>query len=580
MSVGRAGRPYAGAMTPHVSPKRGRLPFAGGSAPPLVLEIDLSRGLATTPPTDPIGALRARNTPSLTEVLAGLRLGATDDRVAGAIVNVADTITITQAEELGTALERLSVAGKPTVAIAASFGELGTGTIPYYLALHADSIWLQPSGAVGLTGVALEVTTVRGVLDKIGAEPQIGQRHEYKSAGEALMSTEVSGPNREMTERIAQSVLERVAAVAARRREVSAERFAAATDASPIGASDAFQLGLVDHLGYRDEAYADARRAWGTDGEVQLQYAHRYARHRGSRPAERLRRRRQPRIGVVTVDGGIATGRSSGTPFARRTAGSETVCAALRQAQDDESLRAVILRVDSPGGSYVASDAIRHAVHRFRASGRPIIASMGGVAASGGYFVAMPCNAIVALPSTLTGSIGVLGGKVAIGRTYERLGITREAVGAGTNATMFSSALPFDDAQWAKVDAWLDTVYADFTEKAAADRGLTLDRLEPLARGRVWTGADASEHGLVDSLGGLRTAIELACTRLNLDPDRTSVVPIPHVSPLQRLVPAESSNSAADAVASGPEGMLAALARATGLEVPGALSLPWRLRVT
>ncbi|MGH3360528.1 MAG: S49 family peptidase [Nocardioidaceae bacterium] len=556
-----------------------RLPFIGRAEPPLVIEIDLTRGMLNTAPADPLGALRSRNRPMLGQTVAGLREAARDENVAGAIVSIADTVSVAQAEELGAALEAFSATGKGTIATANSFGELGPGSIPYYLALHAQSIWLQPSGAVGLTGVALEVTTLRGVLDKIDAEPQLGQRHEFKTAAETFMSKEVSTPNREMTQRIADSVLERIAATAQRRREVSPVDFRATLAASPVPAAVAVEHGLVDHLGYRDDAYAHARELWGRDDEIRLQYAHRYARHRASRPTEQVRRRRQAKVGVVAVNGGISVGRNGGSPFGGPSAGSDSVCAALRQAREDESLRALVLRIDSPGGSYVASDAIRNAVHAFRRTGRPVVASMARVAASGGYFVAMPCDAIVALPSTLTGSIGVLGGKVVLGRTFERIGVTREAIGAGEDATMFSSTRTFDDAQWAKVNTWLDTVYADFTQKAAEDRGMDIGDLEPLARGRVWTGTDARERGLVDDLGGMRLAVEKACDRAGIDPDDARAVPVPHVSPLYRLIPAESSDSPADAVATGPEEILLGLTRAAGLEVPGVLALPWRLTI-
>ncbi|HLR85927.1 MAG TPA: S49 family peptidase [Nocardioidaceae bacterium] len=544
---------------------------------PLVIEIDLGRGLADHPPADPVAALRARNTPVLSEMLTGLRYAAADPQVAGAIVTLSDTLTVAQAEELGAALREFADAGKPTIATATSFGELGPGTLSYYLALHTDSIWLQPSGGVGLMGVGLEVTTVRGALDKVDADPQFAQRHEFKTAAETIMSRDISEPNREMTQRLTDSVVHQVAATALERRGVTDDEFRATMADAPLPAPIARERRLVDHLGYRSDAYAHARTTWGRNGEIRLQYAHRYARHRANRPLEQIRRYRRSKVGVVSVVGSITTGRNGGSPLGGRNAGSDSICSALQMATDDDSLSALVLRVDSPGGSYVASDAVRHAVAEFRRTGRPIIASMGAVAASGGYFVAMPCDAIVTLPSTLTGSIGVLGGKIALRRTFERIGVNRLAIGSGPDATMFSSTTLFDDAQWAKVDNWLDEVYADFTTKAATDRAMDVEELEPNARGRVWTGADACERGLADSLGGLRTAIDLAAARAGIESGDVRPVPVPHVSPLQRLVPADSSESASDAVTATPESLLVSLTRSAGLEVPGALSLPWRL---
>jgi len=206
---------------------------------------------------------------------------------------------------------------------------------------------------------------------------------------------------------------------------------------------------------------------------------------------------------------------------------------------------------------------------------------MGTVAASGGYFVAMPCDEVVATPSTVTGSIGVLAGKVAVGAALQRLGIAVEPVGAGQQATMFSTDTPFSAEQWQRLDGWLDEVYDDFTRKAAEDRGMAHGELEPLARGRVWTGADALERGLVDRLGGLRTAVDSAARRAGLSADEVQVQALPHANPLERLRLPDSSESTTTALPSssglsGAEWLLAA----AGLAPAGVLSLPgpWDVR--
>jgi protease-4 len=270
------------------------------------------------------------------------------------------------------------------------------------------------------------------------------------------------------------------------------------------------------------------------------------------------------------------------------------VVAALAAAAESDDVKAVVLQVDSPGGSYVASDAIRRAVQQVRATGRPVVASMGSLAASGGYFVAMPAERIVALPTTLTGSIGVLAGKMVLRRTWERLGVRRDEVATGPRSTMFSSLQPFSEDQWAALDAWLDEVYEDFTRKAAEDRDMAWERMEPLARGRVWTGADAASRGLVDELGGRRRALELACELADLDPDRIRLQTVPRAPLLDRLKPAESTASPASLTAgvqpggqladvrvllesaAGPEGVLTGLADllADGLAGGGVLSMP------
>jgi protease-4 len=291
----------------------------------------------------------------------------------------------------------------------------------------------------------------------------------------------------------------------------------------------------------------------------------------------------------VQASGAIHLGRSGGSPLSGRSVGSDTLGAALRAAGRDASVRAVVLRVDSPGGSYVASDALRREVHALRATGTTVVASMGGVAASGGYYVAMPCQRVVAAPGTLTGSIGVIAGKQVLTSALDRVGVHRESVVAGRYADMFSTDRPFDEEEWARLETWLDTVYDDFTTKAAEDRGMDVDHLRTLARGRVWTGADAAEHGLVDELGGLSHAVDVACRLAGLDRADVHVRPYPHVHPLHRLVPVQNSESPVALARTGtPAGIpdlgaegvpwVDRVLAAAGFP-SGVLSLPWRLEL-
>lgn len=581
-----------------------RLPVAGPrldrtlGGPPLVLEVDLTRGLLAAAPGDPVSALRARGVPTLAQVVTGLRRGARDPQVAAVVLQVASgALSVAQAEELGAALLDVSEKGTSTLAWAQSYGELSPGTVPYYLAAHCDQVWLQPSGTLSLTGVAVSITLLRGVLDKIGAEPQLGQRHEYKTAAEQLAGHEVSDANREMSQRLADSVVEQVRAQVRRARGLSEAELDTVLATAPLTADQALAARLVDRLGYRDEAYAHLRETVGRDGELRLQYASRYAAQHGR--ARSLSSRTRPVVAVVDVIGGIVSGRGGATPGRGPTAGSDAVGAALRAIAADDGVQAVVLRVDSPGGSYTASDAIRREVHVLRETGRPVVASMGTVAASGGYFVAMPADEVVALPGSLTGSIGVLGGKVVLRELADKVGLVQQQITAGEHAGMFSTLRHFDDAEWERVQEWLDLVYADFTAKAAQDRRLPLDRLEPMARGRVWTGADARERGLVDTLGGLQTAVAAACRRADLDREKVVLRRHPHLGLLDRLRPAESSESpvTAAAVSSAmsaspwtaalveplalggdhPSPLLAALHGLLAPAYPGVLTLPTRL---
>ena len=257
---------------------------------------------------------------------------------------------------------------------------------------------------------------------------------------------------------------------------------------APLTAQEALEGGFVDRLGYRDELYRTLREELTDhDEEPRLRFVDRYGQPdtplaRLARGAEHLPQAVRPRrdvIAVVGAHGAIHLGRSgSPGPLSGPSAGSDTVSAALRSAGKDDHVRAIVLRIDSPGGSAVASDAIRRAVLEVRSSGTPVVASMASLAASGGYFIAMPCDRVLATPSTFTGSIGVWGGKQVISDGLSRIGITRATVGTGRYADMFSTDRPFDEEEWTRVGVWLDRVYDDFTEKVAQDRALPLARVQ------------------------------------------------------------------------------------------------------
>ena len=291
-------------------------------------------------------------------------------------------------------------------------------------------------------------------------------------------------------------------------------------------------------------------------------------------------RHHRPVVAVVHATGPIHLGRSGGgNPLAGPSIGADTLGAALRTATADDAVKAVVLRVDSPGGSYVASDAIRREVQAVRRSGRPVVASMASVAASGGYYIAMPADRVLANPGTLTGSIGVLAGKAVIHQALERLGVRRETVTSGTNADMFSTDRPFRPEEWQRLETWLDRVYADFTAKAAEDRRMPVERLRELAKGRVWTGADACDHGLVDRLGGLADAVDVACEQAGVARSDVEVRTVPSPNPVQRLIPPPNSDHATGVYLAEGLHPLGSLLEVLGLPAYGVLMMPttWRL---
>ena len=546
----------------------------------VTLEIDLDRGVLRAAPENPLEALRAINAPTITGLSTALREAVSDERVAGLVVHIGTCpLSATLVDEVGAAIRAFGE-HKPTVAYAETFGELTSGMFAYRLATAASTIWLQPSGGVVLGGVHVDMVLLRGGLEKVGMDPQFSQRKEYKTAAESYSASAVSEANREMSSRLADSLVEETVALISERRGLSADTLREIVDRGPVAAEEARTLGLVDHLGYRDDVYSDVRSTWGSDAT--LQYASRYIGSIAARAMSRLATK--PTVAVVSVRGGIVSGRPVRSPLSGPQAGSEVVLEHLRHARMDDNVKAVVLAVDSPGGSYIASDTIRAGVLEVKRAGKPVVATMGDVAASGGYFVAMGATEIVANPSTLTGSIGVFAGKIVNQGLYDKLGLVREDVQSGRLADMFAGNRGFSDDQWAILNSWLDQVYEDFTTKAAADRGMAVEELEPLARGRVWTGSDAKERRLVDHLGGREVAVERACALAGLDRGKVAVRPVPLLGLLERLQPAQSSEHPggldAMAVAVDPRDVLAGLAAQLGLPRSGVLSMPYTIRIS
>jgi len=555
---------------------------------PLILELDLTEGIAEGPPQDPLSALLTIRRTRLPDLLEGLKRASTDDRVQALVVKVGGgRIGLAKIQELREAVQDFRQSGKLTVAWAETFGDFVRGNLPYYLATGFDRIYLQPSGTLGLTGVAVEQVFLHDALEKLGIDFQSAKRYEYKSAADQLTETGFTGPAREAAARLTESVAEQLIAAIAESRNKTPEQARELLQRGPFLAPQALEEGLVDGLGYRDEVYDQLHKEAGPDAT--LLYLQRYQRsHALTDLPRRLQKNPHERfVAMVYAHGAIRHGRSGrGGPGGGGGMGSDTVAAALRAAAGDERARAVVLRVNSPGGSYTASDVIWREVVRVRAAGKPVVVSMGDVAASGGYFISAPADVIVAQPGTITGSIGVILGKPVLRDMFGRAGVHTDTVAEGANATMFSSSRPFSDEEWERINVWLDAVYADFTEKVAAGRRMSAERVHELGRGRVWTGADAVANGLADETGGMSDAIAVARKRGGL-PDSAPVRVYPRLGPLDQLRPAESSEARPAAAARfdiaalfadgwGPAWQIAA---AAGLPPYGPLALPgiWRI---
>jgi protease IV len=545
-----------------------------GRRPQTLLELDLTEPLVAPEADDPLARLRARSRRLLRPTLRALHEAADDRHVVGLIAKVGGLWPWGAMQELRRGIQTFADSGKPALAWIETFGELGSrGMAAYVLATAFGELWLQPGGEVGLLGVGIETSFVRGTLDRLGIEPQFEQRHEYKNAADVLVRKEFTAAHREALERLTESVFDDAVNTIAEARRLTPDQVRELINTGPRTAAEAQAAGLVDKLGFRDQAY-DAIRA-RTGGKPELLFADRWRPRRKIAPPPH----RRDHVAMVDVRGGIATGRTRRSPMGRQ-AGSDTVSAQLRAAHDNDRARAVVIRVDSPGGSAVASEVIWREVCRLREDRKPVIVSMGDVAASGGYYISCPAEVIVALPATLTGSIGVYGGKMVVESLLERVGVSTGAVRQGAHALMYSSRRRFSDEERARFAATVDAIYNDFVAKVAEGRRRPLADVEAVARGRVWTGRDALEAGLVDELGGLRDAVRIARERANLPEDAPvlGAIRIPPLARLSRPRNSEDPRTWASARSFGPLTRavkdLADIAAALGLPADATLRMP------
>jgi protease-4 len=414
-------------------------------------------------------------------------------------------------QELRDAVLDFRKSGKRVV----SFLEYG-GDREYYLASAADRVFLLPSSPLDLSGVASYEIFLRGAFDKVGAYPDYLHVGEYKSAANQYTEKGFTPEHREMTESLNRDVYDQLVRGIAQSRKKSEAEVRAILGQGPFVPKEALELGLVDELAYADQlaerepgiAEEDEERVDGrsyqriTPGSV------------GFRP--------RSRIAVLYAVGVIASGRSTYDALNGAILGSDTMVEQIREARDDRSIKAIVLRVDSPGGSSVASDVIWRELMKVRNdedNDRPLVVSMSDLAASGGYYISMAADSIVAQPATLTGSIGVVGGKIAIGGALSKIGINSETVVSGPAASISSPFDPFTPPQRAKLQAIMQDIYDDFVGKAAESRKTTREKIHAVAQGRVWTGEQARERGLVDALGGLDTAVAIAKEKAKIPVD-------------------------------------------------------------
>ncbi|HIC57323.1 MAG TPA: signal peptide peptidase SppA [Acidobacteria bacterium] len=476
--------------------------FLGSGGPTIetnsILWLRVPDSLGEQEADDIFGLINQRDT--VLSLVSTLRKAKVDERISAVVLipSIAEGLW-GKVQEIRDAVTDFKASGKPIVA----YLEYGTGQA-YYLASACDEVFMTPTSPLNLIGVSSYAVFLREALDKVGFQADMLSAGDYKTAVNLYTETTFTPEHREMAQSLNRDLYDQLVAGIAEGRELTLARVRVLIDDGPYKAADTVRVGLVDALVYEDQLidglplgsspsivdYADYRQVTlpGEDGS---------------------------RVALVYAEGVINFGTNGNDLQGNQTVGSETLTSAIRAAREDAEIEAIVLRVDSPGGVAVAADVMWRELDLASAE-KPLIVSMSDLAASGGYYIAAPADVIVAHPGTLTGSIGVYGGKYVAGETLEKLGVNVEVVTDGTHADLFSPTTQFSDSARQAVQAQIDDTYERFLQVVADGRGLSRDQVHQIAQGRVWTGRQAYDNGLVDELGGLHRAIEIAKTEAGI----------------------------------------------------------------
>jgi protease-4 len=461
---------------------------------------------------------------SLTNLLWQIRKAKVDKRIKAILLDIdMSSVGWGKADEIRDAIADFRTSGKPVYA----WMEIATNK-EYYLATSCDRIYLSPPGNLFTFGLAAEALFLRGSLDKLGIYPDVFKIGKYKNAPDMFTEKKMTDGQREVINSMLDDIYGRLVNSIAETRRKSPDDVKAIIDNAPYTAQQAKEVGLIDDAKYRDEVENELKKRLGYKDDEQLRLV-KGSDYRDIEP-ESLNLNKGEKIAVIYASGTINLGTSDDSPFGEQAVGSDTMVKALNLARDDKSIKAVVIRVDSPGGSAFASDEIWHAIENVKAK-KPVVVSMGDVAASGGYYIACNANRIIAEPSTITGSIGIFAGKPVMKGFYDWLGISNEYVLRGKNAGMFRETEQFSPDERAKFEDIISKAYYEqFVPKVAKGRNKEPEYINSIGQGRVWMGSQAKENGLVDEFGGLERAISIAKQLAKIPADkevRRVILPYP-----------------------------------------------------
>ena len=505
----------------------------------MVLFLKFEDGINEVPPPADFSDPFAPVPPTVSEIVEALDTAREDERVKGLIARMyPGNFALSHVTEIRAALKRFREAGKFAHIYSSSYGD-GGGLGRYYLASAFDEIWMQPLGVVSINGLSAELPYFRETLDKIGVQPQFFKRQDYKTAFESVTDKEISAENKETMQRLVRDIRNEILARVPEDRGMSPQAFEALVNRGLFTAREAEQAKLITHADYGDvllENVAEVVTGERDPDELELVNVEGYISVTQDQ-GHGFMNLGKPKVALVYAVGAIMP-TSDGGGLGSGIAAADEIAPAIHDASKDEDVQAIILRIDSPGGSPGASESILRAVEKAQERGKPVIVSMGQTAASGGYWIAAYADKIYALPTTLTGSIGVVGGKFAMQELFGKIGVNWERITWGKNAGMWSANTPFSESEEARMNAMLDNIYENFVARVAKGRNMPVAEVEKVAGGRVWTGRRALDAGLVDEIGGLENALDHVAVMVGAESRKDlNVVQFPEPkTPLERFL--------------------------------------------
>jgi protease-4 len=466
--------------------------------------------------------------PNFRHIIDAIDHAQTDGRVKGLLIMPnGGALSLAQLQELRDAVKRFRATGKPTWFYAESMDE-GLGS--YYLASATDQIWMQPVGSLTIAGLRAEMPYARDLLDKIGIEPQFFARKEYKDVFSSFSERGMTANTRESVTKLLADVSGQMVSAIAVDRKKTADQIRAHINHGLLTDQEALASGLIDRLDYADVLKKEIRMtAAGTEDLKAMKFVRvgRYIDDMQTALAQRLPGEKAQialiyAVGTIVSDDGATS--STASMYGEQMASAEDIVKVIDQSARDKHIKAIVLRIDSPGGSPTASETIRRSLVHAQKSGKKVVVSMGGVAASGGYWIAAPADRIFAMPTTITGSIGVAGGKFVLSGLWDKVGVNWDDVHIGDNSSLNSSNEIYTVQGRERMNAIMDSIYEAFITRVAEGRKMPKARVDQVARGRVWTGESALAIGLVDELGSLNTALDYAAVLSGMKSRRDAVI--------------------------------------------------------